>query len=219
MKKKGKADKQVIDRLLQSLGKLYSEELGIDLKSGKEDEIFKWFVASILFGKRISEEIAAKTYREFEKAGVLTPARITEAGWHKLVALLDEGGYVRYDFSTATRLLEIAEEIKKKGSLSALHKSAGDERGLEKRLQEFSGVGPVTANIFLRELRGIWPKSNPKPSPLTKLAADNLGIDLKDMQWNTEKFARLECALLRLGKTYCKKNRCTECDFQELCQK
>jgi hypothetical protein len=52
-----------IDRLLK-LFPLYSEDLGIDLStpSGR----FSWFVASILFGARISEQIAAKTYQYFK---------------------------------------------------------------------------------------------------------------------------------------------------------
>ena len=42
---------------------LYVEDLGIDLKdpSGR----FKWFLASILFGARISEKIASNTYKSF----------------------------------------------------------------------------------------------------------------------------------------------------------
>jgi hypothetical protein len=43
----------------------YSAELGLDLR--KAEDRFKWFLASILFAKRISSEIAKRTYREFEK--------------------------------------------------------------------------------------------------------------------------------------------------------
>ena len=43
----------------------YSGELGLDLR--KAADRFKWFLASILFAKRISSEIAKRTYREFEK--------------------------------------------------------------------------------------------------------------------------------------------------------
>ena len=42
------------------------------------DEIFKWFLASILYGKRISYKIAERTYKEFEKRGILTPEKIIE---------------------------------------------------------------------------------------------------------------------------------------------
>ena len=36
---------------------LYSEELGIDLSAGDDREYFKWFLASVLFGGRITETI------------------------------------------------------------------------------------------------------------------------------------------------------------------
>lgn len=80
---------------------LYSEDLGIDL-TVPEDR-FRWFLASILFGARISEKIAARTYMALERAGLDSPENILSAGWDELVRILDEGGYVRYDFSTATK--------------------------------------------------------------------------------------------------------------------
>ena len=46
-----------LNELLKNYGELYSKELGIDVKK----EPFKWFLASILFGARISTGIAKKT--------------------------------------------------------------------------------------------------------------------------------------------------------------
>lgn len=181
--------------------KLYSEELGIDLSKG-EEEIFKWFLASILFGRRISEEIAKRTYRTFEKYNILSPEKIIEAGWDELVGILDEGGYVRYDFSTATRLLEICEELLDRyGSLSKLHESAKDEKDLEKKLLAFKGIGSVTVNIFLRELRPFWEKANPDVLPLVKKYAEDMGIDLDKIDRKSMTFARIEAGLIRLRKS------------------
>jgi len=134
-------------------GKIYSRDLGINLKSGREEEIFKWFLACLLFGKPIQQEVAKRTYFEFEKEKILTPEKILKAGWDKLVEILDRGYYVRYDFSTATKLLEICKELKEKyGSLKNLIKVSKNKNDLAKRLQEFKGIGPVTTRIFLREL-------------------------------------------------------------------
>jgi len=44
-------------------GQLYSEELRIELKRNSDNEIFKWFLASILLGARITESIAKNTYK------------------------------------------------------------------------------------------------------------------------------------------------------------
>ena len=135
-------------------GKIYSEDLGIDLKSGKEPELFKWFLACLLFGKPIQQEVAKKTYFEFEKEELLNPQKILEAGWDKIVEVLDRGHYVRYDFSTATKLLEILKELKEGyGNLTNLLRSAKSENDLLKKFQGFKGNGQVTIRIFLRDLK------------------------------------------------------------------
>jgi endonuclease III len=205
--------------LLKAFRKTYSEELGIDLKRGKPAEIFKWFLASILFGKRIGEGIAKNTYREFEREGLLTPKKILDAGWDRLVEVLDRGGYVRYDFSTASNLLDIMKNLKLRyGSLEALKEAAKDQKDLEARLQQFKGIGPTTVSIFLRELRGLW-RVDPRLSPFAELAARNLKIGLEKFNRRTERFARLECGLLRLGKNFCRKGKCDGCSFKKLCVK
>jgi endonuclease III len=135
----------------------YPKLLGLNLR--KPEHRFKWFLASILFGARINATIAVKTYKEFEKYKLTTPQAILDAGWDFLVQVLDSGGYVRYDFKTATKLLEICEKlIKEYCNLEKLHQVSKDKKDLRKRLQEFKGIGPVTTRIFLDELKGIWSK-------------------------------------------------------------
>lgn len=48
------------------------------------------------------------------------------------------------------------------GRLSRLRDEATDARDLEQRLLAFYGVGPVTVNIFLRELRTLLDQSRPR---------------------------------------------------------
>jgi len=55
--------------------KIYSKDFGIDLESGKEKELFKWFLACLLFGKPIQQEVAKRTYFEFEKEGLTSPEK------------------------------------------------------------------------------------------------------------------------------------------------
>jgi hypothetical protein len=47
--------------------------------------IFRWFLASLLFGARFSETIAKNTYRTFLRHGIDTPRKILRAGWNFLV--------------------------------------------------------------------------------------------------------------------------------------
>lgn len=201
-----------IDALL-ALFPLYSEDLGIDLSepAGR----FRWFLASILFGARISERIAVNTYRQFEMAAVDTPEAIVEAGWDRLVEILDSGGYVRYDFSTASKLIDIMNTLKQKyGSLENLYHQAADAKDVESRLQEFKGIGPMTVQIFLRELRGQW-KIQPAISKIAQSTARNLDIDLGEFEG--QRLARIETALVKLGLGYCKKQKCSQCPTQRFC--
>jgi len=134
-----------------------TRRLGIDLASKSEEELFKWFLACLLFGKPIQTEIAERAWRELIKAHLTNPTAVSRAGWNKLVSLLDRAHYVRYDFSTATKLLEVCQELKRRyGTLTSLLVQAETATELSRRLQEFKHIGPVTARIFLREIRPIW---------------------------------------------------------------
>jgi len=137
--------------------KIYAKELGIDLSSKQETEYFKWFLASLLFGKPIQQEVAKRTYFEFVNNGLTSPDAIIQAGWDKLVEVLDHGHYVRYDFSTATKLLDVSKTLKEKyGTLTDLLKQSHSIDELSSRLEEFKGIGPKTTEIFLRDVAPIF---------------------------------------------------------------
>jgi len=229
--------KRLVKSLVENFGVRYPEIMGMKVETGNEEEIFKWFLASVLFGAPIRAETAIKTYKCFENRGILSPLKILETGWDGLVEVLDEGGYTRYDFKTATKLLEIARNLQERynGSLNLLHDEAADSHDLEERIKGLAkGVGDATVSIFLRELRDVWPKANPKPTALVILSAKNLGIvksgtpekaseELKAF-WkkNSVKgysFTNFETALLRIGKDYCRKRRCKSCPFRGYCLK
>ncbi len=91
---------------------LFSKELGLGLLQKNDREYFKWFLASLLFGGRISETIAKQTYRAFARHRLLTPRRILGAGWDFLVnPIMREGGYVRYDGRKSTQILRDCEML------------------------------------------------------------------------------------------------------------
>ena len=190
-----------INKLKKSI--LYSEELGIYLKEKTDKELFKWFLASVLFGARISETIAKRTYKTFERYTLLEPSKILEAGWEFLVnPIMREGGYVRYDGKTSTQILRNCETLinKYNGSLKQLHNEAKDNEDLENKLMDFYGIGPTTTNIFLRELRPFWSKSNPEPLPIVRKLARKYGIELAKYDRKSITFTRIEADLIRLRK-------------------
>jgi len=171
-----------------------------------------------LFGARISEQIAARTFQCFKAAGIIdTPDGIIEAGWDRLVEILDDGGYVRYDFSTASKLLEIMTVLKQNyGSLENLYCQALDGKGLERQLQEFKGIGPTTTQIFLRELRGVW-RVQPKIAEIAHISAASLNIAL--CRFEEGRLARVETALVKLYLRYCKRRKCRQCPMADFCIK
>jgi endonuclease III len=134
------------------MGVIGARDLGIDLASGRERELFRWFLACLLFGKPIQQEVARRAYQELVQAGLATPRAIVEAGWDRLVEVLDQGHYVRFDFSTATKLLEVCRALLDDyGSVGAMFRRARSRSDLSRRLQAFKGVGPTTTRIFLRD--------------------------------------------------------------------
>ncbi len=215
---------KIIEKLIENIGGSYSFSLGIDLKSLNRTDLFKWFLASLLFGARISEGIAIRTFQEFQKEGLDSVQKILERGWDGLVEVLDRGGYVRYDFKTATKLLEVCGNLLEEygGDLNLLHSRSRDARDLEGRLKQLGkGIGDVTVNIFLRELRGIWARANPPLERLALEAALNLGLVSSPQvaldQLKAYGDRQLEPALLRLGKNYCHKGRCNQCPMEKVC--
>ena len=189
--------------LEQSL--LYSEELGIDLARGTDAAYFRWFLASLLFGARISQTTAKKTFHAFMRHGLTTPTKIVAAGWDFLVyPVMREGGYVRYDGRKSTQVLRDCEELiaDYAGSLGRLHEAARDARDLEQRLLAFYGIGPVTMNIFLRELRPFWAKADPDPLPAVRRSARRLSIDFTRYKRKSLIFARVEAGLIRRRREF-----------------
>lgn len=168
-----------MDKLMANHFGKYSLRLGIHVDDREPKELFKWLLASVLFGAPISSETAERTYHEMMDSGINTPQRVLDAEWEGLVAELDAGGYTRYDYKTADKLLEVSTHLLRDyaGDLNRLHDTAEDGMDLIRRIKALGkGVGDVAANIFLRELRGIWPKATPGISKYALNAARGLGL-------------------------------------------
>lgn len=162
-------------RLVETLGGRFSAEMAIDLdREGREVE--RWFLAATLFGTRISAAIAIRTYLTMSRAGVRTLADVASREWDDLVALLDRGGYARYDFRTATRLQRLAVVVRELhgGMIGSLRDRSISE--IRSALDALPGWGPVTVSLFLREMRGVWPGLDPPLDERTLQAAKHLGL-------------------------------------------
>lgn len=129
-------------------------DLGLTLTVDDEPALFGWFLASYLFGKRISQTIAAHAWTVlYRKYGRDTPRKLLNLSRRQLVDYLGEGHYRRYDESTAMRLLDLCRHLQEDygGSFLSLREASVDRAEFERRLQTLKGVGPKTCEIFMRE--------------------------------------------------------------------
>ncbi len=191
----------------------YSEELGLHLD--QPSDWFPWFLAASLFAKPIPVATAVRTMSLLLQSGVRTPTRVTRTGWDELVRILDAGGYTRYDFSTADKLLEVARYFDQPGIFEALANEP-DLPALEEQLVRIRGIGPKTVEIFLRELRGRW-KCHTEWSTEALRASHRLGIDPSGWSLGVSNRRRLETGLVRLWLEHCKTRHWRNCPLVSDC--
>ncbi|WP_395593614.1 DNA methylase [Pseudomonas sp. B26140] len=132
-----------------------AEDLEISFGDASDEvALFKWLIASFLMGKRIQADIAAQAYRVIiEKRQRDTPRKLANCSHRELVMMLGEAHYVRYDETTATRLLALAHKLNDEyaGKVGNIVAESAVRQAFEKRLAEFDGIGPKTVEIFMRE--------------------------------------------------------------------
>lgn len=164
--------------LLDRAGRTYADDAGITLKN-TPSPLFELLVLALLLSTRISSDIAVAAARELFAAGYRTPETMARAEWQSLVDALGRGHYVRYDESTATRLGEAAQRVLDEyhGDLRRLADDAGSDPGrAAELLQGFTGIGPVGADIFLREVQSVWEWATPYFDTRALGAARDLGL-------------------------------------------
>ena len=93
--------------------------------------------------------------------------------------MLNRSGYARYDESTA-RMLEATTTLvieRWRGDLRNLREEAGrKEAGERALLKQCKGIGDVGADIFFREVQGVWPELRPFLDARALRAAERLGL-------------------------------------------
>lgn len=156
-------ERAVVAALLDRAGRTYAEEAGIRLRN-QPAPLYQLMVLATLLSARISAAVATAAARELFAAGFTTPQKMHKATWQQRVDALGRGHYRRYDERTSTMLGNAAGLVLERygGDLRRLSAKAGDDRDqIRVLLTEFPGIGPVGADIFLREVQGVWPWLRP----------------------------------------------------------
>ncbi|AZG48697.1 HhH-GDP family DNA glycosylase [Gordonia insulae] len=170
--------RKIAASLVERAGRTYADDAGITLKDTPAP-LFQLLVLALLLSARISADIAVAAARELFSAGYRTPRKMADAQWQSLVGALGRGRYVRYDESTATRLGEAARKVldDHHGDLRNLAElSDRDPARVTTLLQEFTGIGPVGADVFLREVQAVWEWVAPYFDERALAVADELGL-------------------------------------------
>ena len=159
------------------LGGRFSAELGIDVDAG-DAEIERWFLAATLFGARISASVAERAFAVLNEAGLTRIGQARHVPSGDLIEFLDAAGYARYDFRTTSRLQALSEIVDERydGQAAEIGRRYRAYPALHTALIALPGWGPVTVQLFLRELRGVWAGAEPPLDPRAADGARHLGF-------------------------------------------
>jgi endonuclease III len=164
--------------LLDRYGRTYAEQAGIRL-ADQPSPLYELLVLATLLSARISGNVAVAAAKELFAAGYRTPQRMRQASWQDRVDALGRGHYRRYDERTSTMLGEAAGLLLDRwgGDLRKLRDEAGgDPKEIRHLLTAFKGIGPVGADIFLREVRAVWPQVAPYVDARVIRGAEKVGL-------------------------------------------
>lgn len=164
--------------LLDRAGTTYAADAGITLKDTPKP-LFQLLVLCMLASKPIDADIAVAAAREIFHAGLRTPEAVLDADRRTMIDAFGRAGYARYDESSATRLTEMAQRVQERyhGDLRRLAEAGDrDVEHVARLLQEFTGIGPTGADIFLREVQAVWPWVAPFFDERARSCAGDLGL-------------------------------------------
>ncbi|UUU29162.1 endonuclease [Streptomyces sp. CA-210063] len=154
----GATDEAVVRALLDRQRRAYTAQAGIRLRNTPAP-LYQTLVLATLLSARIQADIAVAAAKALFDAGMRTPRSMADASWQQRVDALGEGGYRRYDERTSTMLGKGAELVLERydGDLRRLREEADPK----KALLDIPGIGPTGADIFLRDVQGVWPEFAP----------------------------------------------------------
>ena len=196
---------RIVETLLEVHGRTYASETGIRLERNTPAPLFQLLCLSLLLSARISADVAVSACRALLDAGWTTPDKLAGSTWSDRTRVLNRSGYARYDESTSRMLGQTVDILQRRydGDLRRLRDAADHDPTEERwRLQEFTGIGPVGASIFSREVQLVWDEQYPYADTRALDAAQRFGLGgdvaaLQRLSEGVEQFTILVAALVR----------------------
>ena len=170
--------RDLVRRLRKHAGTTYAAEAGISLRDAPMP-LFQLLVLCVLASKPIDAGIAMRAAKELFRAGLRTPTAVLTADRPTIMAAFGRAHYVRYDESSASRLVDLANRVDKdyRGDLRLLARMGKpDVREAKLLLKQFAGIGDIGADIYLREVQDVWPWVRPYFDKRALDTAGELGL-------------------------------------------
>ena len=139
----------------------HAADLGLDVLSG-DDDMFRWFLLTYLLGKPIQSTVALRTWQVFIDRKLDLPWAIANIPDRQLVGIFHAGGYTRYQNVMTAALKKCMAQLISgyEGSLFIMLETSETEDEFSKQLTRLYGVGPKTAEIFMRETEEYFARRN-----------------------------------------------------------
>ncbi|MCM3884833.1 hypothetical protein [Frankia sp. R82] len=169
----------VVAELLDRHGRTFAEEIGADVPADTAEAMFALTVFALLAGAPIRTSAAVRACRALLDAGWTDAASMAEATWEERTRVLNRNGYARYDESTSRRLEDACRYLSDTydGDVRGLRRAADGSPERERALlQRIKGIGPVGADIFLREAQAGWDELVPYLDERVRHTARELGL-------------------------------------------
>ncbi|PQO47823.1 endonuclease [Blastopirellula marina] len=150
--------KAIAKAILNSHGKTYAQQIGIRLRNAPAP-LFQLLSVSLLVSGRISADQAVQAAAALRQADVDTPRKMADTTWRRRIDSITAGMSRRFERKGSTRLGQTAQRLMQRydGDLRKLRSEAGPNVTRQRQLlQQFQGMSATGADLFLREVQGIW---------------------------------------------------------------
>ncbi|WEP00450.1 endonuclease [Streptomyces sp. FXJ1.172] len=169
----GATDAAVVRALLDRQERTYAAQAGIRLRNTPAP-LYQTLVLATLLSAPIKADTAVAAARALFDAGLRDPRSMAKASWQQRVDALGRGGYRRYDERTSTLLGKAAETLIDRWGADL--RRLREEPDPKQALLDIPGIGPTGADIFLRDVQGVWPEFAPYVDRKALDGARRLGL-------------------------------------------
>jgi endonuclease III len=195
----------VVAELLTRHGRTYADEIDADVPADTAEAMFRLTVFALLASARIRTAAAVQATCALMDAGWTDAASMAEATWEERTSVLHRNGYSRYDESASRQLADASRYLSDAydGDIRHLREAADHYPDREHELlQKIKGIGPVGADIFLREAQAGWDELVPYLDERVRRTAGELGLPTSPQRFlelvDRGDLPRLVAALVRV---------------------